>query len=130
MSTRAVIAIVDRRGKIKATSVGYDGYPDYMMPILKKLKTRKAIENIIDAGGKDGLSSIVYDPKTRKVEGVPWDSGYPMSSKTTFNDFNELWAEFGSHFDYYYIFGHNGSKKWEWSDGFNLFVMLGQLSKT
>jgi hypothetical protein len=119
MSTHAVIAIVNKNGKIKAASVAYDGYPDYMMPILKKLKTRKAAEEIIDAMDTDGFFSLVYDPKTRKVDvAVRWSTSSPKKLKVVFKDFGELWSEFGPPFDYYYIFGLNGSK-WEWVDSFD-----------
>jgi hypothetical protein len=119
MLTHAVIATVNKRGKIKASSVAHDGYPQYMMPILNKLKTKRAVDAIIDTMGTDGDSSIVYDSKTKNVDvAVRCGSKSHRKSKTTFNDFGELWSGFGLHIDYFYIFGRN-EPKWEWVSWFD-----------
>lgn len=62
--TRAQIGKIKKNGKISSVYMHYDGYPDNMLPIIKKgYKDGKAVDLLLKKGGGSGLEVNVDDIK-------------------------------------------------------------------
>jgi len=60
--TRAQIGKIKKNGKITSVYMHYDGYPDNMLPIIKKgYKDGKAVDLLLKKGGGSGLEVNVED---------------------------------------------------------------------
>jgi len=54
--TRSQVGKIDKNGKITSTYVHYDGYPEYMLPVVKKYDA-KGVDQLLDLG-KAGISVL------------------------------------------------------------------------
>jgi hypothetical protein len=62
--TRSQIGIINKRGKIESVYMHYDGYPDHMLPTIKKgYMNVGAVKNILKKGGASYLK-----PKFSEIE--------------------------------------------------------------
>ena len=62
--TRSQIGKIKKNGKISAVYMHYDGYPDHMLPTIKKgYKDGKAVDLLLKKGGGSGLAANVDDIK-------------------------------------------------------------------
>tara|TARA_B100001057_G_scaffold109992_2_gene108011 strand:- start:575 stop:2248 length:1674 start_codon:yes stop_codon:yes gene_type:complete len=62
--TRSQIGIINKRGKIESVYMHYDGYPDHMLPVIKKSYMNVgAVKNILKKGGASYLK-----PKFSEIE--------------------------------------------------------------
>ena len=60
--TRSQIGKIKKNGKITAVYMHYDGYPDHMLPIIKKgYKDGKAVDLLLKKGGGSGLEVKIDD---------------------------------------------------------------------
>jgi hypothetical protein len=60
--TRAQIGKIKKNGKITSVYMHYDGYPDHMLPTIKKgYKDGKAVDSLLKKGGGSGLEVNVDD---------------------------------------------------------------------
>ena len=65
--TRSQIGIINKRGKISAVYMHYDGYPDHMLPTIKKgYKDGSGVNTLLKKGGASGLEA---DPSQIKFYG-------------------------------------------------------------
>jgi len=56
--TRSQIGIINKRGKISAVYMHYDGYPDHMLPTIKKgYKDGSGVSALLKKGGASGLEA-------------------------------------------------------------------------
>ena len=54
--TRSQIGLINKRGKIKSVYMHYDGYPDHMLPTIKKGKyDAGTVKTLLGKGGGSGL---------------------------------------------------------------------------
>ena len=57
--TRSQFGKIDKKGNIKSVYMHYDGYPDYMLPTIKKnYKDGKNVDKVIAKGGGSGLDAF------------------------------------------------------------------------
>ena len=57
--TRSQIGVIKRNGKIESTYMHYDGYPDHMLPMIKRhYKNGKNVDKLLKGGGGRFLDSI------------------------------------------------------------------------
>ena len=62
--TRSQIGKIKKNGKISTVYMHYDGYPDHMLPTIKKgYKDGKAVDLLLKKGGGSGLEANVDDIK-------------------------------------------------------------------
>ena len=62
--TRSQIGLINKKGKIKSVYMHYDGYPDHMLPTIKKSYMNSgAVKNILKKGGASYLK-----PKFSEIE--------------------------------------------------------------
>ena len=62
--TRSQIGKIKKNGKISTVYMHYDGYPDHMLPTIKKgYKDGKAVDLLLKKGGGSGLETNVDDIK-------------------------------------------------------------------
>lgn len=62
--TRSQIGKIKKNGKISTVYMHYDGYPDHMLPTIKKgYKDGKAVDILLKKGGGSGLEANVDDIK-------------------------------------------------------------------
>jgi hypothetical protein len=62
--TRSQIGKIKKNGKISTVYMHYDGYPDHMLPTIKKgYKDGKAVDTLLKKGGGSGLEVNVDDIK-------------------------------------------------------------------
>ena len=62
--TRSQIGKIKKNGKISTVYMHYDGYPDHMLPTIKKgYKDGKAVDTLLKKGGGSGLEANVDDIK-------------------------------------------------------------------
>jgi hypothetical protein len=60
--TRSQIGKIKKNGKIESVYMHYDGYPDNMLPIIKKgYKDGKAVDTLLKKGGGSGLAPKIED---------------------------------------------------------------------
>lgn len=60
--TRSQIGKIKKNGKITSVYMHYDGYPDHMLPIIKKgYKDGKAVDLLLKKGGGSGLEVKIDD---------------------------------------------------------------------
>ena len=60
--TRSQIGKIKKNGKIEAVYMHYDGYPDNMLPIIKKgYSDGKAVDTLLKKGGGSGLAAKIED---------------------------------------------------------------------
>ena len=60
--TRAQIGKIKKNGKIKSVYMHYDGYPDHMLPTIKKgYKDGKAVDSLLKKGGGSYLQANIDD---------------------------------------------------------------------
>ena len=65
--TRSQIGKIKKNGKITSVYMHYDGYPDHMLPTIKKgYKDGKAVDLLLKKGGGSGLDA---DPSNIKFYG-------------------------------------------------------------
>jgi len=56
--TRSQIGLINKKGKIKSVYMHYDGYPDHMLPTIKKgYKDGKLVKTLLNKGGASGLEA-------------------------------------------------------------------------
>ena len=56
--TRSQIGLINKKGKIQSVYMHYDGYPDHMLPTIKKgYMNSGAVKNILKKGGGSGLEA-------------------------------------------------------------------------
>ena len=62
--TRSQIGKIKKNGKISSVYMHYDGYPDHMLPIIKKgYADGKAVDTLLKKGGGSGLEVKIDDIK-------------------------------------------------------------------
>ena len=62
--TRSQIGLINKKGKIQSVYMHYDGYPDHMLPTIKKgYMNAGAVKNILKKGGASYLK-----PKFSEIE--------------------------------------------------------------
>ena len=99
-STHAAFGIIDKEGKISSAYIHADGYPDHMIPIIKKyFKTGKAVQSVVDKGGASQLdkpSNMNFyndEPDTPKTRGTDTMDANKISNYLKFAG-NNYGAEF------------------------------------
>jgi hypothetical protein len=94
--TRSFFGKIDKKGNIEAVYMHYDGYPENMLPLIKKGYSgskRKNIDVVIQNGAGSGLEA---DPKKINyyndgMEPMGGNAGY---IRNFIGDAKESWAEF------------------------------------
>ncbi len=94
--TRSFFGKINKKGDIQAVYMHYDGYPEYMLPLIKKGYSgskRKNIDTVIQNGDGRGLEA---DPK--KINYYSDNSG-PLTGNVGYirdfiGDVKQSWAEF------------------------------------
>lgn len=114
-STHAAFGIIDKKGKISSAYIHADGYPDHMIPIIKKyFKTSKAVQSVVDKGGASQLnhpSQMRFyneEPDTPKTRGADTMDANKISNYLKFADNN-----YGAEFIYLY---DDRDGKWKYAE--------------
>ena len=111
--TRSQIGIINKRGKIESVYMHYDGYPDHMLPTIKKgYRDGKNVSLLLKKGGGSGLDA---DPSKINFYGDKTTMKGDMKDidKYLYDAADRAGAE------YVYLYDEK-SKKWMMADTYDM----------
>ena len=115
--TRAQIGKIKKNGKITSVYMHYDGYPDHMLPTIKKgYKDGKAVDLLLKKGGGSGLEA---DPSNIKFYGDKTTLDGDM--KNTDQYVRDAGEKAGAEFIYLYS---ERDKKWYMVDIYDSYDLV------
>ena len=106
--TRSQFGKIDKKGNIKSVYMHYDGYPDHMLPTIKKnYKDGKNVDKVIAKGGGSGLDAF------NKINF--YDDGSSMQGNVNKIDKYIKDADYQGGAEYVYLFDERDGK-WYMAD--------------
>ncbi len=121
--TRSQIGKIKKNGKITSVYMHYDGYPDHMLPTIKKgYKDGKAVDLLLKKGGGSGLEA---DPSNIKFYGdkTTLDGDMKDTEKYVKDVANNAGAEF------IYLYSER-DKKWYMVDIYDSYDLVPAFEST